>query len=121
MFTRNIIAASVAEYKSSDKHLKASVIEFGKEDFPRSIETEANNESSLLESIYRDFDDQAGNHNYSTGSKKNSSGFYSKDRYENYEYCPEWDTYHEVDPNQKLPEIDPAELWAFWHEKEEVQ
>jgi hypothetical protein len=121
MFEENMKAASVAEYKLSDKHLMSSVIGFWKEYFQNPIETKTNNEYSSFESIYSDCDNPDGDRNYLSGSKKKSSGCYSENGYENYECVPEWDTYREAYPEQELPEIDPAELWAFWHEKEESQ
>ena len=118
MFKTKHTAESLSEYKLSDKHFNASVIEFGKEDFPNSIETKTNNESSSFESMYSSDDNHSSDRNYLSGSNNKSNGCYSENGYENYEDVPEWDTYREAYPDQELPEIDPTELWEHWHEKE---
>jgi hypothetical protein len=102
----------------SDKHLVTGVIELIKEYFPSSIETKANNEYSSFKSMCSGSDNHSGDHNYLSGLNNKSNGCYSENGYENYEDAPDWDTYREAYPDQELPEIDPAELWAFWHEKE---
>jgi hypothetical protein len=112
------LSKPVYEHKLSGKHLMSSVIGSWKEYFQNSIETKANNEYSSFKSICSGSDNHSGDHNYLSGLNNKSNGCYSENGYENYECEPEWDTYREAYPEQELPEIDPAELWAFWHEKE---
>jgi hypothetical protein len=118
MYEIHTLSKPVYEHKLSGKHLVTGVIELIKEYFPSSIETKANNEYSSFKSMCSGSDNHVGDHNYLSGLNNKSNGCYSENGYDNHEDAPNWDTYREAYPDQELPEIDPAELWAHWHEKE---